>query len=229
MPRELPRAAWTAANDTGSARRVAPFVAVALLGAVVTAASRHVDSRGFALAVGLQVFAGLMVVWVPWRRLPTWAGVIPALVFLAGVALLRDAAGGAFGGLGALALLPILWFALYGTRAQLAFVVPAVGATFLVPMVLVGAPEYPADQWRVGVLYMGLALLLGATVQRLIRQVQSQADDARRREGEIARVADVARQLSTGEGTRRDVCAAACQIGGAAWAVLWEPDSKGRL
>ena len=31
---------------------------------------------------------------------------------------------------------------------------------------------------------------------------------------------------SAGEGTRRDVCTAACEIGESAFALLWEPDGK---
>jgi diguanylate cyclase (GGDEF)-like protein len=218
-----------AASESGIARRLAPFVAVALVGVFVTVASVHVEAAQLGIAVGLQALAAAMVIWLPWARLPAPAGAVPALVFLAGVGFLRDAAGGAFGGLGALALLPILWFALYGSRAQLALVIPAVGAIFIAPILLVGAPAYPSSQWRVGVLYVALSVLIGASVKRLIGFMQSQAAEALRREGEIARVADVARRLSTGEGTRRDVCAAACEVGGAAWAALWEPDGKGRL
>jgi diguanylate cyclase (GGDEF)-like protein len=128
-----------------------------------------------------------------------------------------------------LVLLPILWFALYGTRTDLAVVIPAVGASFFLPIVLVGDPQYPANQWRVGVLYIAIALLVGTSVQRLIKRVQSQVDEALRREREIGRVADLARRLSTGEGTRRDVCTAACEVGDSAWSLLWEPDAKGRL
>jgi diguanylate cyclase (GGDEF)-like protein len=228
-PRDLPQRAWKALSEYETARRLLPFAAVALLGAAVTLIAAPVDATPFAIAVALEVVAGLTVLFLPWQRLPSWVGAVPALIFLAGVAFMRDAAGGPFAGLGALVLLPILWFALYGTRSQLAIVVPAVGLAFFLPIVFVGDPKYPFSQWRVGVLYIALALLLGESVQRLIRQVQSQADEARRREGEIARVAEVARRLSTGEGTRRDVCAAACEIGDAAWAVLWEPDGSGRL
>ena len=218
-----------AASASGTARRLLPFVAVAVLGVAVTVVSTDVDARGFATAAALQLLAAAMVVGLPWGRLPSWTAAVPALVFLAGVGFLRESAGGPFGGLGAVGLLPVLWFALYGTRTQLAILIPAVGAVFFVPIAVVGAPEYPLDQWRVGVLYVALALLVGTTVQGLIRRARSQADEARRRESEIAQVADVARRLSTGEGTRRDVCAAACELGGAAWAVLWEPDVKGRL
>ncbi len=228
-PRDLSQRAWTALSDSTPGRRLLPFAAVAILGAVVTVVATDVRPRSFIIGVVLAVIAGVMVLALPWRRLPSLAGVLPALVFLAGVAFLRDAAGGPFAGLGALVLLPVLWFALYGTREQLRVLVPAVGLCFFVPIALVGGSMYPFSQWRVGVLYIALALLLGGSVQRLIRQVQAQADEARRREGEIARVAEVARRLSTGEGTRRDVCAAACEIGDAAWAVLWEPDGSGRL
>jgi diguanylate cyclase (GGDEF)-like protein len=78
-------------------------------------------------------------------------------------------------------------------------------------------------------MFVAVSLLIGPIVQRLIVHVRAQATAARRREREIARVAEVARRLSTGEGTRRDVCAAACEIGGSAVAVLWEPGEDGKL
>jgi diguanylate cyclase (GGDEF)-like protein len=228
-PQELSDINEPAIDVEGTLRRIAPFVAVAAVGAIVTVVGGPVDAAEFFIAVALATGAGAMVVFVPWPRLPALAGTVPALVFLAAVGFLRDAAGGPVAGLGALVLLPILWFALYGTREQLWIVTPAVGLAFFVPIVVVGEPKYPVSQWRVGVLYIAIAILLGASVQRLIKRVQAQADQARQRQAEIARIADVARRLSTGEGTRRDVCAAACEIGAAAWAVLWEPDSSGRL
>jgi diguanylate cyclase (GGDEF)-like protein len=227
--RVLTHPAWSAAYESPIARRLAPFAAVAVTGLLVVATALDLKATGVWIAGVLGAIAGAMVLWVPWRRLPSWAGAIPALLFIGGVASLRDAAGGPVAGISPLFLLPVVWLGLYGNRRQLAIVVPAIGLAFFVPILLVGAPEYPASQWHAGVIYVALSLLIGPNVQRLIRHVKAQADEARRREVEIARVADVARQLSTGEGTRRDVCAAACDLGGSAFALLWERDDSGHL
>ena len=228
-PREIPQAAWTAAAESPSARRLVPFAAVALVGLAAAIGTRDLETGSLWIALGLGVTTAFLIVLAPWKHLPRWAGAVPALVFLAAVGFLRDAAGGPVAGLAALVLLPVLWLAIYGNRLQLAIIVPAVGITFVVPIVLVGEPKYSSDQWYAGATFVAVALLIGPIVQRLIERVQAQADDALLREREIARVAEVARRLSTGDGTRRDVCSAACEIGNSAFALLWEPNASGRL
>jgi diguanylate cyclase (GGDEF)-like protein len=230
MPAHGPlQPAFRAAYESSAVRRLAPFVGVALVGTAVAVAALGVEASGLWVALGLGLSALVMILVTPWRRLPSWAGAIPALVFLAGVGFLRDAAGGPVAGVSPLVLLPALWLGLYGNRRQLAIVIPAVGAAFLVPIVLIGGHKYPASQWHAGVMYVALSLLIGPNVQRLIRQVKQQAAEAKRQQREIATVARVARRLSTGEGTRRDVCAAASAIGGSLFAVLWEPTANGRF
>jgi diguanylate cyclase (GGDEF)-like protein len=77
---------------------------------------------------------------------------------------------------------------------------------------------------------VGLGFVTGAVLLWLpIRRVQAQAAAARQSEREISRVAEVARRLSTGDGTRRDVCVAACEIGDSSFAMLWEPNEAGHL
>ena len=228
-PGEISQAAWTAAAESPGVRRLAPFAAVGLVGLVAAAATGDVDTAEFWVAVGLAVLAAAIVLLAPWRRLPRVAGVVPALVFLVAVGFLRDAAGGPVAGLAALVLLPVLWLALYGNRLQLAIIVPAVGATLVMPILLVGPPKYGTDQWYASATFVAVALLIGPIVQRLIGRVRAQADEARAREREVARVAEVARRLSTGDGTRRDVCSAACEIGDSSFALLWEPNADGRL
>ena len=59
-------------------------------------------------------------------------------VSLIAVALLRDAGGGSASGVGALALLPVFWLALHGTRRQLVVILTAMFAFFLAPVLLTG-------------------------------------------------------------------------------------------
>lgn len=228
-PREIPQAAWTAASASRRARRLAPFALAAAAGLAAADGASDLETTEAWIAIGLAVSAGAMILLAPWRRLPRWTRIAPALVFLVAVGFLRDAAGGPVAGTAALVLLPVLWLALFGNRIQLAIIVPAAGATLIVPILLVGAPKYPADQWYAALTFVAVALLIGPIVQHLIGRVRAGARDARTREREVARVAEVARRLSTGEGTRRDVCAAACEIGDSAFALLWEPNGAGRL
>src|SRR3954469_19168590 len=143
------------------ARRLVPFIAVGVFAAAVVVASRPVEGLGLAIAIALGAVAAALVVAVPWSRLPSAAGAIPALAFIAAVAVFRDAAGGPVTGVGPLLLLPVVWLGLYGSRTQLAIVIPAIGIAFFAPIVLEGAPRYPAEQWGTGVLYIAVALLVG--------------------------------------------------------------------
>src|SRR4051812_31378649 len=111
--------------------------------------------------------------------------------------------------------------------APFAAVTAVLAAAFFAPMLVFG--QYPSHRWAVAALYVAVALLLGASAQRLIARIAAHADAARQREREVERVADVARRLSSVEGTRRDVCTAACEVGDSAFALLWEPAGGGRL
>src|ERR687890_279664 len=94
--------ATTADPRQSAARRLIPFLAVGVLGAAVTVAARPVDGSQLAIAVGLGAVATALVALVPWARLPVVAGAIPALLFIAAVAVFRDAAGGPAAGIGPL-------------------------------------------------------------------------------------------------------------------------------
>jgi predicted signal transduction protein with EAL and GGDEF domain len=115
--------------------------------------------------------------------------VIPSLVYLAAVALLRQASGGASGGSGTLVLLPVVWMALYGSRGQLGAVIAGIAAVWIGPLVAIGAPLYPATGWRGCVLVVCLSAMIGTTVQRLVANVRA-------REGERERLLGRLRQLA---------------------------------
>src|SRR3954447_6550941 len=118
--------------------------------------------------------------------------------------------------------------------APFAAVTAVLAAAFFGPMLVLG--QYPSHRWAVAALYVAVAVLLGASAQRLIARIAMHADEARRRAREGARGADgaggarvggVAGRVSSGEGPRRDVCAAACEVGDATFALLWEPAGGG--
>ena len=96
---------------------------------------------------------------LPWRRLPEWVWPIIPVGFVAVTALIRDAQGDQ-AGLVALYILPIVWLAFYGKRSHLAVGLGAVVAALVLPMLLVGAPEYPSSQWRLVVVTTVVATLV---------------------------------------------------------------------
>ena len=76
-------------------------------------------------------------------------------------------------------MLPVFWLALYGTRDQLAIGIAGLGAVFFVPLVLLGAPEYPSTEWRTAILWICVAPIVGYTVQALVAELRSRAEETR--------------------------------------------------
>jgi diguanylate cyclase (GGDEF)-like protein len=138
----------------------------------------------------------------------SWLRLVRLVLYLLGVGVLREATGGASGGVGILVLVPVVWVALYGTRRMLVGTLCGLAATYIVPLLAIGAPRYPDTGWRSVVLSVSLAAIIGLTVQRLVAQTRDQATTARRhledREHLLERVNELARTDSlTGSANRR--------------------------
>jgi diguanylate cyclase (GGDEF)-like protein len=114
---------------------------------------------------------------VPWERRPDWWTLVPALGYLAVVALLREAGGGNSSGIGPMVLLPVIWIALFGSRRTLAVTIAGVALVYWAPMVVDGISErYPSSGWRIGALFTALCAILGVTMQGLSDQIRRQAE-----------------------------------------------------
>ena len=67
-------------------------------------------------------------------------------------------------------LLPVFWFALYGTRGQLLISVLAVGIVYAVPSPAVDAGAYPITVPIAAILWMAVAGITGFSISELVRQ-----------------------------------------------------------
>jgi diguanylate cyclase (GGDEF)-like protein len=205
------------------ALNLAPFAAAAGLAAIVEVVSAKIDWPQYTAAVALGLLAGLVRV-TPWRgALGKAREVPPSLIFLAALAFLRSSAGGASSGVAVVTLLPVFWTALHGDRRQLCVVTVGVGIFFLAPLLFVGTPAYPSSQYRAGVLFLAVSLIIGFTSQWLVAKVRFQANEAEQRERALERVATVMRGLSSSPRARAEACEAARSIGNASFALLYEP------
>jgi diguanylate cyclase (GGDEF)-like protein len=151
--------------------------------ATTVAFQDHVDQARLVqglVAIGVLI-AGIFC--VPWGRLPRWTDAIVPLAFLLAVALLRDAAGGGASAVGSLVLLPVVWFALFGTGREVAAAVIGTVAVFIVPALTVGPPNYPGTEMARGFNLLLVASMIGYVVRRLVRARAGLTAD-------IARVAD---------------------------------------
>ena len=162
-------------EDTGRSRRIAPFAAVALAAFVAALLIGTRSRAGEVIVAGLLVPALVASVYlVPWWRLPAWAQAAPPLLYFTIVALLRDATGADGSIFTALVLLPVFWFALYGTRPQVLVSVAGVFLTLAAPALIVGAPDYPPrDELVRAFLWLLIAGALGLTVHRLVLEVRA--------------------------------------------------------
>ena len=157
-------------------RSALPFVVVALVGLGSVAAPPYREPTvwqpallvaGFAL---LLVFLGFSLV----RSERSWVDPIPAFLFFGLIALARDLGGGSTSGVEPLVALPILWLAMSGTRRDLAIAGVLTAALFVLPMAIIGGPQYPASDWRSAVLWIGVAALVAPVVRRLVVQLAEQ-------------------------------------------------------
>jgi diguanylate cyclase (GGDEF)-like protein len=109
----------------------------------------------------------------------------------------------------------------------------------LAPLALLASPEYPGSEWRHALLWICVGPIVGYTVQALVAELRSRAEDAARSENEtrrtlahMASVTAVTRQMagsSDPRAVRHEVCSAALTLVGADFAVLVEPDADGAL
>ena len=160
----------------GLATRIAPFVGALLLAFAFLSLNHDGESPNRVLAaVGFAAILVLAIGAVPWRRLPGWTQTVPPLAFFLLVAVLIDADGGSSSSFAPLALLPVLWLALYGTRGQLLAGILGAVAVFLTPIVWLGEPNYPPSGWQTPTMWMITAAVVGTVVHELVREVRSRA------------------------------------------------------
>ncbi|HEX7254558.1 MAG TPA: GGDEF domain-containing protein [Gaiellaceae bacterium] len=217
----------------GLGARSAPFLGVMILAIAVLPLPPAGDGlTEIVLASGLTALIVLTVWLAPWHRLPQFAEVVPALSYFVVIALLRESQGGALSGYSALAMLPVFWLALYGTREQLAIGMAGLAAVFFAPLLLLGAPEYPATEWRRAILWICVAPIVGYTVQALVAELRSRADETRLALANIEAVTLSMRQIGAStdpDAVRQAVCSSARSIAGADVVQLLEPSVDGRL
>jgi PAS domain S-box-containing protein len=90
-----------------------------------------------------------------------------------------------------LVLLPVIWLALYGTRAQLITAFLALALTLILPILVFGAPRYPTSEWRRVVIYLVLAPIVGLTIHRLVAATRERAERLRASEAAVRASRDV--------------------------------------
>ena len=104
-----------------------------------------------------------------WERHPAWLQALPCLLPFVMIGLVRGFNESAIAAYSPVVLLPVFWFALYGTRPQLLVSVICVGVTYAVPSPALGS-GYPATELVAALLWMVIAGVAGFTLSELVRQ-----------------------------------------------------------
>ncbi|MFP5380040.1 MAG: GGDEF domain-containing protein [Vicinamibacteria bacterium] len=161
---------------------LAPYASIALPGTTWRPAEVLAS-----LALTLAVLAAMAA--LERRGAAGWRLTAVLLGYLAALAILRDAGGGADAGVGPMTLLAVFWLALHGAGRHLAAAVCGVLAFYALPVVLLGGHAYPAGGVRGGLLFAAMAAIVGASIQRLVAH---EREHAREREDLLARMSELA-------------------------------------
>ncbi|HET8582426.1 MAG TPA: ATP-binding protein [Jatrophihabitans sp.] len=160
----------------GLVRRTWPFIVAGLVARAVLWLPGTNVTDGGALYAARALTLALVVatVAVPWQRLPLWCQASVPFGLLGVIALLRESTGGV-AGFAVLVMLPVLWLALYGTRGQLLTSILLCILVFLVPILVIGAPTYPASSISRILLWPVTAAIVGGSTYRLVSAERSRA------------------------------------------------------
>jgi PAS domain S-box-containing protein len=146
------------------------------------------SSRTEILSAGVLFFALLSAAFIfQWERLPDYAWLVIPVVYMAVIALIRDAQGGSRSGLVVVYLLPVVWLSLYGRRLHLAVGLGCMYLALVLPVVIVGAPDYPGTEWRQVLVMSAVTTLVASTVWSMMSRDRAYVSDLAR-QSQLARL-----------------------------------------
>jgi diguanylate cyclase (GGDEF)-like protein/PAS domain S-box-containing protein len=197
--------------------RIAPFVLAGLLPfALLPFSHDAVSDPRVLIAAALVPIDIAALLLVPWARLPAWPQALLPLSYFVIIALLRDA-NGAASIFDPLVILPVTWFAIYGTGRELAVSIVGLGLTLFAPIVVIGGPSYNSEELQRAVVAVGLASTLGPAVHLLVVALRRMTGDLGGAEERFRRAFDDSQVgmavLSTG-GRYQRVNRALCELTG---------------
>jgi diguanylate cyclase (GGDEF)-like protein len=149
--------------------RYAPWLAAGLLAFTFIPLMGEIKPGDLVATALLVIFVG-MAALVPWSRLPSWVQALPILLPFAMEIAIRVSHDSAIIAYTPVTLLPVFWFALYGTRGQLLVSVIAVGIVYAVPSPAVDGGAYPITVPIAAALWMAVAGITGFSISELVRQ-----------------------------------------------------------
>jgi diguanylate cyclase (GGDEF)-like protein len=160
-------------------RQVGCLVGAVLLG-YMSMATRQVSSGrtgGFLQASMLAAVTVAAIIFVPWERLPSVVHRALPFIYLLVAVLVRQATGGADSTfIAQLALLPVLWVAVYGTVMELGMTVIGAAVALAIPLLSRGATD---QEWVRTIAMVSIDGSIGFVLNRFFTQLRSQTSRLR--------------------------------------------------
>lgn len=211
----------------GVAARVAPFAAVASVACGVVASSGITSITWLAVAAAALVVVIGSALVVPWSRLAVGFQCMVPMAFFVVIGAMRAATGGTASSAGTLALLPVVWVAMYHKRVALLTCLVEVVLVFAVPVLLVGGALYPAGNIVRGTMLALVALLVGGSVQQAMRAIDQHRLEAETHLSQLSALSDLMRGLRVEDDPRGAICEGTLALAGAKVVRLFEWQGTG--
>jgi diguanylate cyclase (GGDEF)-like protein len=159
-------------------RQVGCLIGAVLLG-FLSMATRQVppgNTGGLLQASTLAVLTVAAIILVPWDRLPSVLHRGLPFVYLVVAFLARQATGGADSTFAQLALLPILWVAVYGSVLELGVTVAGTAVALVIPLF---SPVVTDQAWIRTIAMISIGGSVGFVLNRFFIQLRSQTSRLR--------------------------------------------------
>jgi diguanylate cyclase (GGDEF)-like protein/PAS domain S-box-containing protein len=163
-------------EEADLALRFAPFISLLLVTLAVVPFAYDGMTAEIRLSWALVALIVGSVFLLPWSRLPASFQAIPVLLLYVVAALVRDATGGGASVFTALILLPVVWFALYGTLNQVLLSVLGCALAIGLPVVLDPGPKNPSSELGRAALDSVMTGALGLAGVHLMRKIREREE-----------------------------------------------------
>jgi PAS domain S-box-containing protein len=164
---------------SGPTRVRLPLFALVALGTVLVGILPFPAGARTEIVIALLLFFLLLTTafTLPWERLPSLAWLIIPIGYMAVIALIRDAQGISDSALEFVYLLPIVWMSLYGKRPHLLVGLFCMDLALMVPILLEGAPNYPAAAWRQVIILIVVTTMVASTISTMVHRDREYVSD----------------------------------------------------
>jgi diguanylate cyclase (GGDEF)-like protein len=206
-----------------------PYLALTVVAWLLVLFSNDINWPEYVISIGLLILGlggGLVVSACGYRH---WGNVVGIAIALSALGFLREASGGVSAGVSAIAYLVVLQTAINSrSRNELIAVLVLFSAYLIVPIVLIGAPDYPSFEYRSALLSIAIAAGIGFVVQELVSETLERTHKLRFENRLFMSVRETVQRLFESETARDDICRALMTVTGAILVQIYEFDPDAR-